>query len=105
MEDGRGEMMWLERLVSFDERGVPTVVVLSVLRLPDIGPEQQAVIGDCRTQAGDQLAGGLVAVAEQTEDPGAHGAARYAWTVDVGAGTFVPMPTDDLSCGWEDDGL
>jgi hypothetical protein len=105
MEDQRGEMMWLERLISFDERGVPTAQVLSVLRLPALEPQEQAVIGDCRTVTGRPLGSGLVAVADQTADPAAHGIARYAWTVDVGTGTFVPVPAGNLSCGWEDDGL
>ena len=105
MEDRDGQMMWLERIVSYDDLGRPSVEVLAVLRLPDLGPREQAIIGDCRTSAGAPGPGGLVAVAEQTADAQGHGAARAVWQAEIATQTFVPLPATGLSCGWEDDGL
>jgi len=105
MEDLGGQMMWLERLVSYDDQGRPSFEVLAVLRLPQLAPDEHAVIGDCRTPAGLPGPAGLVAVAGQPADPGGHEMARAAWVAEIATAKFVPLPTTDLSCGWEDDGV
>jgi hypothetical protein len=98
LRDARGDMLWLERLVSRDAAGVPLWTVVAVERLPPLGADDMVVLGGCGE---GELAGGGdgdVHAVVRREDREILERVSLAWRVDTGAERFVAVPVQGLRC-------